>query len=214
MLSNFIPVTSLGAGASITVPHGLSYRPTTVMPDRGTPIVVVGTPTSSDITFTNSGTAVESAIFRCRVDHSIQTTGADVMYWRGSPSGTASNPDPGGGGSGLTSTPSTYARLQCGGGGNPAIICSKNVFSAANNGTAGITVTYTVPFGDAGYAPLITVLPGSHANSNIRVLGSLIINADTITIPVRGLDGNNVDSGNDNHGLVLAIFPDPYVAPI
>ena len=99
MISNLIAVTNLGAGASITLPHGLTdaggapKAPSTVLPDSTlTQIAVVGTPTATSITFINNGSAPASVNFRVRVEHSIVSAGNDPLIWRGASAGGGGGP--------------------------------------------------------------------------------------------------------------------------
>lgn len=69
LLVNVLTVGPLGAGASVTLPHGLasndvSVAPTNVFPDRVTDIVVTAT-TATTVTFTNVGANPATARFRC-----------------------------------------------------------------------------------------------------------------------------------------------------
>jgi len=87
LLVNVLSVTNLASGASITVPHGLNYGgsgviPTQVICDRASPIGVTGATTTS-VTFTNGGSAAASANFRCEYDHSIHAVGATPLNWQG-----------------------------------------------------------------------------------------------------------------------------------
>ena len=69
LLVNVLTVGPLGAGASVTLPHGLasndvSVAPTNVFPDRVTDIVVTAT-TATTVTFANAGANPATAKFRC-----------------------------------------------------------------------------------------------------------------------------------------------------
>ena len=87
LLVNVLPIGPLGAGASVTVPHGLNYGgagvvPTQVICDRASPIAVTGA-TTSTVTFTNGSAGVASANFRAEYDHSIHAVGATPIAWQG-----------------------------------------------------------------------------------------------------------------------------------
>jgi hypothetical protein len=87
LLVNVLNVTNLASGASITLPHGLNYGgsgviPTQVLCDRASPIAVTAS-TTSTVTFTNGGTAAASANFRAEYDHSIHAVGATPLNWQG-----------------------------------------------------------------------------------------------------------------------------------
>lgn len=86
-LVNVIQVSSLAAGASVVVAHGLnsagqSVAPTQVFPNGPTPIVVTSA-TATDITFTNSGDSTESATFRAEHDYSAVAVPTTQMLWQG-----------------------------------------------------------------------------------------------------------------------------------
>jgi hypothetical protein len=82
-LDKILTVTALAAGASVTLPHGLTGKPTSITPDRATPIGVT-TVTDSSVTFTNLGSGTESSFFWAKRDHSIQQDGSVELYWQGS----------------------------------------------------------------------------------------------------------------------------------
>jgi hypothetical protein len=87
LLVNVLSVTNLASGASITLPHGLNYGgsgviPTQVICDRASPIGVTGA-TLTAVTFTNGGAAAASANFRAEYDHSIHAVGAAPLNWQG-----------------------------------------------------------------------------------------------------------------------------------
>lgn len=87
LLVNVLSIGPLGAGASVTVPHGLNYGgngvvPTQVICDRASPIAVAATTTSS-VTFSNGSAAPASANFRAEYDHSIHAVGATPIAWQG-----------------------------------------------------------------------------------------------------------------------------------
>lgn len=87
LLVNVLSVGPLAGGASITLPHGLNYGSTGVIPtqvicDRASPIAVTGT-TTSTVTFSNGSAAPASANFRCEYDHSIHAVGATPIAWQG-----------------------------------------------------------------------------------------------------------------------------------
>lgn len=87
LLVNVLSVGPLAGGASITLPHGLNYDSTGVIPtqvicDRASPIAVTGT-TTSTVTFTNGSAGAASANFRCEYDHSIHAVGATPIAWQG-----------------------------------------------------------------------------------------------------------------------------------
>jgi hypothetical protein len=87
LLVNVLSVTNLASGASITLPHGLNYGgsgviPTQVICDRASAIGVTGATTTS-VTLTNGGSAAASANFRCEYDHSIHAVGATPLNWQG-----------------------------------------------------------------------------------------------------------------------------------
>lgn len=87
LLVNVLAVGPLGAGASVTVAHGLNYNnqgvvPTQVLCDRASPISVTATTTTS-ITFTNGSASAASANFRAEYDHSIHAVGATPLNWQG-----------------------------------------------------------------------------------------------------------------------------------
>ena len=68
-LVNVLTITNLGAGATITLAHGLesngaSVVPTLIFPDRPTTIAVQSA-NATNVTFINNGGAIASAIFRC-----------------------------------------------------------------------------------------------------------------------------------------------------
>jgi hypothetical protein len=84
MLSKIHTITNLAAGATLVHVHGLEATPTTVIPDRITPIVVV-TVDATTVTFQNMGAGDESAIFRIRVEHSIVSNNTDALIWKGGP---------------------------------------------------------------------------------------------------------------------------------
>jgi hypothetical protein len=93
VLQTIVTVTSLGAGASTTIAHGLSSHgpsstPFVIWPDRATPIGAVSA-TNSTITFTNFGNGTASATFLAQVTHTIMGS-ALPLYWQGGPgSGSA-----------------------------------------------------------------------------------------------------------------------------
>lgn len=87
LLVNVLSVNNLASGASITLPHGLNYDSTGVIPtqvlcDRASPIGVTGA-TLTTVTFFNNGSAAQSANFRCEYDHSIHAVGATPLNWQG-----------------------------------------------------------------------------------------------------------------------------------
>jgi hypothetical protein len=87
LLATKLTVTALGAGASITIPHGLKSRglgivPTLILCDRASPIGVTIV-TSTSVTFFNNGGVPETANFRVEYDHSIHATGTTPVYWQG-----------------------------------------------------------------------------------------------------------------------------------
>jgi hypothetical protein len=95
LLVTVLSVGPLAVGASITLPHGLKsadigVTPTQVYPDRSTPIIVSAF-NASTVTFTNSGTGVESASFRVERDYSAIADAATVtpLTWQGAASGGA-----------------------------------------------------------------------------------------------------------------------------
>jgi hypothetical protein len=110
LLVNVVSVTGLGAGVSVTLPHGLMsggapVPPTLVFPDRMTSIIVTGV-TSTDITFRNAGTVSETANFRCERGWQPEVDAFSVppMLWQGGTGGAAtafnlapSQPSTGGG---------------------------------------------------------------------------------------------------------------------
>lgn len=87
LLANRLSVLALGAGASITLPHGLKVggkgvTPTQVICDRASPIAVTVVDVTS-VTFTNLSTAPASAYFRIEFDHSIHAVGVSPLSWQG-----------------------------------------------------------------------------------------------------------------------------------
>jgi hypothetical protein len=62
--SSVIPVSSLPAGASTSLPHGLGTTPDLVTPLQSTSIVVVSANTAT-VTFRNAGNSFSSASFQC-----------------------------------------------------------------------------------------------------------------------------------------------------
>lgn len=93
LLVNVVSVVNLGAGASLTVAHGLlsggvSVAPTLVFPDRATPIIV-SMVTATTITFTNTGLSAETAKFRCERGWQPEVDAATVpnMFWQGGGTG-------------------------------------------------------------------------------------------------------------------------------
>jgi hypothetical protein len=101
LLVNVLSVGPLAPGASITLPHGLNYGgsgviPTQVICDRASPIAVTAS-TTSTVTFTNGGAAAASANFRAEYDHSIHAVGATPLNWQGATSGGGAPTGPAGG---------------------------------------------------------------------------------------------------------------------
>ena len=87
LLATKLTVTALGAGASITIPHGLKWRgqgivPTLILCDRASPIGVTVV-TDTTVTFFNFNGDPETANFRVEYDHSIHATGTPPVYWQG-----------------------------------------------------------------------------------------------------------------------------------
>lgn len=89
LLVNVLSVGPLAPAASVTLAHNLasndtSLPPTLVFPDRGTPIVVTAT-TATTVTFTNLGTVVESANFRCERgwQPEVDAYAVTPMKWQG-----------------------------------------------------------------------------------------------------------------------------------
>lgn len=87
LLATRLTVTALGAGASITLPHGLKANgkpvaPNQVLCDRSSPIGVTAATTTS-ITFTNLSTVVSSANFRVEYDHAVHAVGTPAVAWQG-----------------------------------------------------------------------------------------------------------------------------------
>jgi len=85
----------LAPGALVTLAHGLKdtddrpLAPKQVMPSKATPIAVVGTPTTTQVTFQNQGPVADTATFECICPHSVQQALSDpaTCYWRGASSG-------------------------------------------------------------------------------------------------------------------------------
>ena len=95
LLVSVVSITSLGVGVSVTRAHGLTsggapVSPTLVFPDRMTSIVVTEV-TSTTVTFRNTGTASETANFRCERGWQPEVDAFSVtpMLWQGS--GSAGN---------------------------------------------------------------------------------------------------------------------------
>lgn len=87
LLATRLTVTALGAGANITLPHGLKANgkpvvPTQVSCDRASPIAVTAC-TDVAVTFTNLSTGAASANFRVEYDHSIHAVGTPAVTWQG-----------------------------------------------------------------------------------------------------------------------------------
>lgn len=85
---------SLAGGASTTIAHGIldnsgGLIPNIVLPDRSTPIAVVGTPTTTQITFTNPNADAQTAKFWIQRNFSMQEDDNRSIYWRGSNGGSA-----------------------------------------------------------------------------------------------------------------------------
>lgn len=81
-LDSLLTVTSLAAGATYTVAHGLELTPNCVVPDRATPIYVQSVD-ATNVTFYNAGASSETANFLARVEHSIQTAIRPTRLWQG-----------------------------------------------------------------------------------------------------------------------------------
>ena len=108
LLVNVLTVTNLGAGFSVTVPHGLKVAgegvvPKLVFPDRGTNIRVTAAD-DTNITFENSGASLE-ALVRFRVEYGlsneVDSSTLTPMLYAGS-SGSPSGGGSAGGGGGYT----------------------------------------------------------------------------------------------------------------
>lgn len=91
---------TLAAGASVTLPHGLTQPnnsatpPFEVRPDRATPIVCTGV-TNTTVSFNNPDAAPQTAIFRVWRYHSVNVPdNTAALLWQGASSG-------GGGGGGF-----------------------------------------------------------------------------------------------------------------
>lgn len=89
LLVNILAVGPLAPAASVTLAHNLASNdqnlaPTLVFPDRATPIVVTAT-TATTVTFTNAGTGVESANFRCERgwQPEVDAYAVTPMRWQG-----------------------------------------------------------------------------------------------------------------------------------
>lgn len=100
LLVNVFAVGPLGAGASVTIAHGLKsddvgVTPTQVLCDRASPLVVSS---CNDATFTvtNPTGGALSAVFRAEYDHSIHATGATPTKWSGAASQLPPNGPAGG----------------------------------------------------------------------------------------------------------------------
>jgi hypothetical protein len=84
----------LGPGAGVVLPHtlileALPVAPTSVLPDRGTPIVVSAA-TTTTVTFANSDLAnPQTAVFRCEFTHTIQRSPLNIgqLLWQGTAAG-------------------------------------------------------------------------------------------------------------------------------
>ena len=94
MLQHNLSVGPLAPGVSVTLAHhitdskgnmGRALVPRRVMPNKATAIAVVGTPTTTQVTFQNQGFTTDSVIFECISPHSIQQglTDTTSCYWRG-----------------------------------------------------------------------------------------------------------------------------------
>lgn len=93
LLVNVLSVGPLGAGASVTVAHGLRsndqpVRPTLIQPNQATPIVVVSANTLT-ATFQNPTGGPLSAVFRFERGYSPEVDADTVgdLYWAGAASG-------------------------------------------------------------------------------------------------------------------------------
>jgi hypothetical protein len=178
VLLSELAVGPLAPAAIVVVPHnlivdGLPLAPTSVMPDRGTPIIVTAI-TSTTVTFQNMGAIPSSANFRAEFTHSIQRNPLNIapQLWQG---------DVGGGGSvGGAGLPGQVAFWD-----TPATI-------AGDNGLFWDNVTKRLGIGTAAPTVELQVVGSLLVNGTAQFDDTTVVVTDSLTgLRVQGLTSGN-----------------------